>query len=163
LQLRQRVRRGHRELRGVDTVHRERHLHRFGRFLRPGDDDRLEEVNIVPQGEVYDLFSRGQRDRLAVRFETDRADAHDDRLAAHPRARNRERVLSRRVGHDAETQLVDDDVRAGDRLPAIGSDRATDHGILRLSGLRAGHEQRQRRYSGEEQATTIVGHSDVLS
>ncbi len=163
MQLRERIRRRDGQLRRVDAVHRERHFVGFGAFLRPGDDDGLEEVDVVPERQVNRLLPGRQRDRLAVRLEPNRTDAHDDLLGAHARARDIQRVLSGRAGDHTDAQLFDDDVRAGNRLTTIGSDGATDHGILRPGRTRAGNQQRQRGDHGEEQATTIVGHWDILS
>ena len=109
------------------------------------------------------MLARRQRDRLAVGLEADGPHAQHDRLPAHARAGDEHRILTRCVGQYAHPELFDEDIRTGYRFTSVGGDGAANHRILRQSRTRAGHEQRQYRSPGEENATTILEHGDTLT
>ena len=163
LELGQRVLRRHRHLRRVHVIQGEWRFGQLRPFLHAGNDDGLQQVDVVDQGEIDRLLAHGERELLAPGLEPNAARPQEQRLAPDTRARHGQHIAAviRRIG--GEAQLLDEDVRAHNGLTPIRDDAAFDHRVLGASGVRAGETQQRQHGHTEPEVTTCLGHGNTPS
>src|SRR5690606_36550002 len=132
LQLRNRVRAGHRHEAGVNPRNREAHLYRLSSRGHPRNHHFTQPHHVCAKHEVLRAGSCANGDVTLLRHETHRAYAKHYRLAAYARRRYGDRVVAVGVRTHRDIQLGDIHVCPVERLALLGGDAAVDNRVLCL-------------------------------